>query len=306
MGLSDKEANVIGEASTARTVFISYSRDDKDYLERLQKHLKPHVRDGTIPLWVDTQINPGDKWREQIELALASTQVAILLVSVSFLASDFVAREELPRLLAAAEERGAHILPVLVTPSSFEYTPLSRFQAVNDPVRPLSLMPQAEQDVVWVKVVKRVREILKPVSDLPLPRMRSQAGKVNNTWPVTLTQWAIIVHWLDIILGILAFLAVITAIVIGKIASNQLDFTNVLAYIAYWTSLGSCCLEVCALAIYRQWRWLVGLLTVGVAIYLSNVFFVFGSWTYIVDTIILPVLYFGWFYTSRRTGAMMP
>ena len=35
-------------------VFISYSHRDKEYLDRLQEHLKPHERAGTIPLWVDT------------------------------------------------------------------------------------------------------------------------------------------------------------------------------------------------------------------------------------------------------------
>ena len=29
-------------------VFISYSHRDKDYLDRLQEHLKPHVRAGTV------------------------------------------------------------------------------------------------------------------------------------------------------------------------------------------------------------------------------------------------------------------
>ena len=132
----------------AGTVFISYSHRDKDYLDRLQDHLRPHVRSGTIPLWVDTHLKPGDVWKTEIEQALASAEVAILLVSVNFLASDFVAGEELSKLLSAAEKRGARILPVILTPCIFELTDLSHFQTVNDPARPLSGLSQHEQDMV--------------------------------------------------------------------------------------------------------------------------------------------------------------
>src|SRR5690242_5053800 len=96
-------------------VFISYSRRDQGYLERLQEHLKPYVRTGSLSLWTDSSLRPGDRWKEVIERALETAQIAILLVSVSFLASDFVAEEELPKLLAAAEERGVRILPVVLT-----------------------------------------------------------------------------------------------------------------------------------------------------------------------------------------------
>jgi hypothetical protein len=141
-------------------VFISYSHVDKDYLARLQQYLKPHVREGTIPLWVDTQLKAGDEWYQEIEQALLAARVAILLVSVDFLASDFIAEEELPRLLAAAKEQGVVILPVILTPCLFRRTKLSQFQAINDPTRPLSLLPPAERDLVWDTLVERVLEAL--------------------------------------------------------------------------------------------------------------------------------------------------
>src|SRR5690348_11808017 len=109
----------MAEPSTSNKVFISYSHRDKEYLDQLQEHLKPHVRAGTIPLWVDTDLKPGDDWEAEIKRALASARVAILLVSRSFLASDFIAGEELPKLLDAAKERGARILPVILTPCTF-------------------------------------------------------------------------------------------------------------------------------------------------------------------------------------------
>lgn len=148
------------------TVFISYSHQDAAYLARLQRFLAPHVRSGAIPLWDDTQIKPGDEWKRKIEQALSSARVALLLVSVDFLASEFVTREELPRLLAAAEARGARILPIIVTPCLFRHTTLSRFQAINDPAKPLSGMTQHEQDLVWERVSEAVLDTLAAPVDI--------------------------------------------------------------------------------------------------------------------------------------------
>lgn len=55
-------------------VFISYSRADQEWLERLRTHLSPLVHEGLIDVWDDTRIVAGTRWREQLEQALAAAQ----------------------------------------------------------------------------------------------------------------------------------------------------------------------------------------------------------------------------------------
>lgn len=142
-------------------VFISYSHADKEWLVRLQKHLRPLVRTG-LEVWDDTRLRPGEPWREEIRKALAETKVAILLISADFLASDFIATDELPPLLEAAANDGAIIMPVIVGPSLFEQMEsLSRFQAVNDPRKPLVKLSRGNRDDELVKVARAVAEALK-------------------------------------------------------------------------------------------------------------------------------------------------
>jgi adenylate kinase family enzyme len=141
-----------------RRVFISYSHEDNDWLERLRVHLKPIEREGMIDLWVDTKIAAGLQWKDAILQALETACVAVLLVSGEFLASDFIAEHELPKLLDRAQAGGTIIIPVILSPSVFTRTKLGAFQAINDPKHPLTTLSHAKQETILVKVAEAIAE----------------------------------------------------------------------------------------------------------------------------------------------------
>jgi hypothetical protein len=141
--------------------FISYSHKDNKSLDELQTHLAHYIRKETINVWDDTKIQPGAKWREEIEQALQSTKVAVLLVSANFLASSFIVTNELPPLLAAAEKEGTIILSVLLRPCAFSDSDLAQYQSVNSPSNPLSEMTRGKRDAMWAKIAELVRDALK-------------------------------------------------------------------------------------------------------------------------------------------------
>lgn len=128
-------------------VFISYSHKDSYFLERVKVHLKPLLQQGIIDIWDDTKIQKGKIWKKQIENALNSARIAILLISADFLASDFITNNELPPLLEKSELDGTLILPVIIKPCRFiRDEKLSKFQASNDPRNPLINLPEGEQE----------------------------------------------------------------------------------------------------------------------------------------------------------------
>ena len=138
-------------------LFVSYCHKDKQWLERLQVHFKALERDGTVDVWDDTDIKMGDDWDEEIEEGLKGAKAAILLVSADFLASDYIAHEEL-NVLLEAEKQGLLILMVILRPCILGE--LSRFQSVNDPARPLEGMTKLEQEKVFVRLVEGVKKAL--------------------------------------------------------------------------------------------------------------------------------------------------
>jgi TIR domain len=147
--------------SIRHRVFIAYSHKNSDVLDRVLVHLKPVERLGFIDAWSDKKIAVGSAWRHEIETALSRARAAILLVSADFLASEFIARHELPRLLQEHQTKSLRLLPLIVLPCRFTRDPaLSRFQALNDPAEPLLLLPYPQQEQVLDRLAEAVEESL--------------------------------------------------------------------------------------------------------------------------------------------------
>jgi internalin A len=145
--------------------FISYSHSDKRALDELHANLDHYAQSRTIEYWDDTKIPPGAKWREELQKALKSAAIAILLVSPEFLASGSITRNELPPLLKAAEEDGVTILCVILRDCLFQDSNLKVFQSVNPPSEPLNGISQRKRDAVWVKVARIVKQCLEHKQD---------------------------------------------------------------------------------------------------------------------------------------------
>lgn len=163
------------------SVFVSYSRKDKKWLDLLLVHLKFLEHRYSFSIWVDEAIKPGSDWKAEIANALDSAKVAILLVSAHYLSSDFINTEELPSLLKAAKEEGATILPLIVSHCMFAETePLSQFQSVNHPTKPLTEMLEGERDALFVNVTKvTMNALVDEISVKTVPNRRAKANSAN-------------------------------------------------------------------------------------------------------------------------------
>ncbi len=139
------------------TVFISYSHQDDSYHKDLLVHLRPLEKAGVVDAWSDSRIKAGSLWKNEIEEALKKAQVAILLISPDFLASDFIVDAELPMLLEKARSAGTRILPVILRACRFTRDPkLSVFQAINDPSKPLAALENWQRDETYDRIVREI------------------------------------------------------------------------------------------------------------------------------------------------------
>jgi hypothetical protein len=194
-GARERSDKTAGDGSNVRNtesnkalrdqVVISYSHQDKRFLDDLLTHIKPYLRKGKFPAWSDKQIEPGSVWFDKIKAALAKTSVAVLLVSPDFLASDFIHDNELGPLLKEAADGGVKILWVLIRDCAWRETPLKDFQSVLPPEQPLAAMTKAKRDTAWRKVCEAIKLAAEPSSPRPsallheIPAGRPRASSAN-------------------------------------------------------------------------------------------------------------------------------
>jgi internalin A len=137
-------------------VYVSYSHQDYGWMVEIVKHLAPLKRD--ISLWSDAAILPGADWKKEIESALNSADIAILLLSPSYLASRFIAEIELPGIIRLSESEKLLVIPIIVSPCSLENTVLSQFQSLNPFSEPLSSQPIEKRDRYLRKLAEMITE----------------------------------------------------------------------------------------------------------------------------------------------------
>ena len=143
-----------------KTLFISYSHRDLEWLRELKKFLKG-LEDQDVALWDDRQIEVGGRWREEIVRTLSGARAALLLISQDFLDSEFIAHEELPALLKRAEKDGLKIFWIPLRPSTVKDSPIADFQAaVDDPSICISRLRRAKREELFVRIYEKLSKAM--------------------------------------------------------------------------------------------------------------------------------------------------
>jgi hypothetical protein len=155
-------------ASTRPKVFISYSHKDEAWKDKLLDHLSVVAREEDFEVWQDRKIEPGSEWYEAILRQIEEAGIAILLVSVDFLKSDFIRNEEVKRFLERREKQnGFRIYPVIVHECPWRRVPwLSQLQA-----RPVDgqALSQWEGHRLNQELTKITEEIANLLATAPTP-----------------------------------------------------------------------------------------------------------------------------------------
>jgi TIR domain len=151
---------VAPKVQVTKSVFISYSHKDVAWLTKVKMFLKPLEDQGLVQIWDDTNISPGSEWLEEIKRSLESAQVALFLITQDFLSSQFIGQKEFPVLLDKANNRGCLIFWIAVSSSTVGDTELSRFQAANDPNKPLDTLPEPAQNTVLTDIYNRMKKAI--------------------------------------------------------------------------------------------------------------------------------------------------
>lgn len=154
-------------------VAVCYSEADEEAMKEVKTFLRPLEREGLLRLWTSRDVSIGSVDFDESERSLAEARHAVLLISQSFLGSDFAAR--LPELFTRQAAGGLTLLPVFLSPSGaedqvFPYRDpkgqgrqrrLTDFRGVATHDRPLTSLKKNDRELALVQLSKRLRELAK-------------------------------------------------------------------------------------------------------------------------------------------------
>jgi tetratricopeptide (TPR) repeat protein len=175
----------------APRVFISYSHKDEVWEDRLVTQLGVLQKQGLLDIWADTRIHAGDDWYPEIQKAMNTASVAILMVTANFLTSDFILMEEVPRLLERRAKEGVRVFPVIVSPCAWKQVKwLSRMQVRPKDGKPLSGGNDYQIDADLAAIAEEVAAIVERAASgtiskefVPLPPDKISLAKLPTTSP---------------------------------------------------------------------------------------------------------------------------
>lgn len=157
-------------AREALNLFISYSHQDAALRRELDEHLALLEREGKIRTWHDRKISAGDDWRGQIDGQLETAEVVLLLVSSSFLASDYCFDVEATRALERHALGEAQILPVIARPCDWATAPFAEIQALPRDGTPVTSWDN--RDEAWLDVARGLRAAVASARTKPPSRVQ--------------------------------------------------------------------------------------------------------------------------------------
>lgn len=139
-------------------IFLLYSHEDEDLKEQFLKHMAILRRSQQALIWHDRDIQGGEESRKQIDAHMASANILLMLISASFIASDYCYGEQMEAAMKRHEQGTAKVVPIIIKPVDWKGTPFDKLQVLPSDMRPVSAW--SNRDEAWLEVVKKIRAIL--------------------------------------------------------------------------------------------------------------------------------------------------
>lgn len=131
-------------------IFISYAHEDEDLMNLVREQLVVFDRQGLIRKWWDRKLTAGRELDPEIRQKLAWSDIVILIVSASFLASDYCYDVEMKQALDQHASGRSVVVPVIARPCSWTVTPLGKLLALPTDGLPLTQWNNRDQAALVV------------------------------------------------------------------------------------------------------------------------------------------------------------
>jgi len=155
-------------------LFFSYAHQDEQRRDELETHLAVLKRSGLIRAWHDRRISAGSELDHTICESLEQADVVLLLLSPHFLASDYCYEREAMRALERHHAGEAVVIPVILEPCDWLYSPFRALRATPPDGKPVSQFTNINE------ALQQVTSDIRNVAQLVSARNRTPGVALNT------------------------------------------------------------------------------------------------------------------------------
>jgi hypothetical protein len=162
------------------SLFYSYSHEDEALRKKLEAHLSLLQAEGFISGWHDRRIAAGTEWQGAIDNHLDEAGIILLLVSASFLASQYCQDVEVARAMQRHKAGTARVIPVVLRSVDWHTAPFGNLQALPKDGKPVASWK--DRDKAFTDIARGIREAVLSLG-AHNPSSSSRAARPVSTSP---------------------------------------------------------------------------------------------------------------------------
>jgi tetratricopeptide (TPR) repeat protein len=170
------------DSTKAVEVFYSYAHKDEKLRDALVEHLSTLRRQGYISEWHDRQIVAGTDWAQEIDIHLHSASLILLLISPSFIASDYCYGIEMQLALERHQAGQALVIPIILRPTDLKDTPFAALQFL--PAHGKAVTTWQNRDEAFLDVARGIRTAIENLTSSAASTIPQVQSLTHPLWNV--------------------------------------------------------------------------------------------------------------------------
>jgi O-acetyl-ADP-ribose deacetylase (regulator of RNase III) len=143
------------------SIFVSYAHEDRAFRKKLHDHLGGLRGSALIDDWHDGEITAGSDWADDITAHMDAAELILLLITPSFMGSDFIARIELAKALERHRAKTAVVIPIIMREVYWQDTAIGGLQALPQDGKAVTMWDK--EDTAFVDIARGIGRTVKDV-----------------------------------------------------------------------------------------------------------------------------------------------
>lgn len=143
-------------------LFYCYADKDKVLLDKLEDHLSALRREGEIESYNRRDISAGTDWKDELTRYMNKSSIILLLISPSFLASEYNYSHEMRLAIQRRKANKAIIIPIIIRECDWGKIPFGDHETLSNyqvlPQNKKAVKSWYNQDKAFTEIVQSIRQ----------------------------------------------------------------------------------------------------------------------------------------------------